>query len=133
MRGGFFKDLVKGVGKVVKTVTRIPVIKDLVKVAIGGIPIVGQVVTAVNAFKGATAAAGSANVAGGVSTPMYGGMKEAPPGFRRPRRRKRAAPRRKKKAKAKRSRKGGSAKQRAARARFARAAKKGRIKKGQRL
>jgi len=138
-RGGFFKSLGKIVSKVAKSVTKVPVIGAVAKAALGSLPIVGQVVTAVNAFKGKTPVGIAASPVGGVAPinvpgpPMAAGLTlgGAPRAKRRKKAKKRkAAPRRK--AKAKKS-KGGSAKQRAARARFAKAAKRGRIKKGQRL
>lgn len=129
-RGGFFKNIVKGVAKVVKSVTKVPVIGAIAKAAVQSLPIVGQVTTAVAAFKGKTAVGVAASPVGGVQEPpLYGGMKEAHLAVRKPRRRRKT----KKAKKAKRSRGGGSAKQRAARARFAAAARKGRIKKGTRL
>lgn len=137
-QGGFFKDVFKGVKKVVGTVAKIPVVGQLAKVAVGGIPVLGGVVSAVNAVKAAvrppttTQAAVMATPLGVAATQPVGAR--PPSGGRR--RRKASRPRR---AKAKRARSGkrgkggGTAKQRAARARFARAARKGRIKKGQRL
>ena len=138
-QGGFFKSLFKTVSKVVSTATKVPVIGAIAKAAVSSLPVVGQVVTAVGAFKKKTATGVAASPVGGIPAASEAGTPPAPIGAsaprRAPRRRKarkakRAAPRR---AKAKKSKAGGSAKQRAARARFAKAAKKGRIKKGQRL
>lgn len=139
-RGGFFKDVFKGVKKIVNTVTKVPVIGTVAKVAVGSLPIVGQVTTAVNAFKKKTPVGIAASPVGGVpmaaasgaAPPNYGGTKEGiSQGYiRRPRRKRRKA--KASKRKGKRSG-GGSAKQRAARARFAAAARKGKIRKGQRL
>lgn len=135
-RGGFFKSLFKGVKKVVTTVTKLPVIGAVAKAAVGSLPVVGQVVTTVNAFKAKTPVGAAASPIGGVTAvagaaPVF----MTAPARRAPRRKaaKRAKrAKRGKRAKAK-KRAGGTAKQRAARARFARAARKGRIKKGTRL
>lgn len=134
-RGGFFKSLVKTVRGVVKTITKVPVLGAVAKAAVGSLPIVGQVTTAVNAFKSKTPVGVAASPVGGV--PHTAG---APPQIAASvNARVNRGPRRRRKTKAKKARKaarrkgGGSAKQRAARARFARAAKKGRIRKGQRL
>lgn len=137
-RGGFFKSLVKGISKVVSTVAKVPVIGAVAKAAVSSLPVVGQVVTAVGAFKKKTAVGVAASPVGGIPAASEAGTPPAPigaraPSGRTPRRRKASRkPKRAKRAKAKRSG-GGSAKQRAARARFAKAAKRGRIKKGQRL
>lgn len=137
-RGGFFKDIFKGAAKVVKAVTKVPVVGAIAKAAVGSLPVVGQVVTAVNAFKKKTPVGVAASPIGGVQTvsgapPISLAAPRAMNGGAAPRRRrKRKAAKRTKRAKAKRKG-GGSAKQRAARARFAAAARKGRIKKGQRL
>ena len=142
-RGGFFKSLVKTVRGVVKTITKVPVLGAVAKAAVGSLPIVGQVTTAVNAFKSKTPVGVAASPVGG--TPPTSGNAHATAqsvnarANRRPRRRKSRMERSKKykaevRRRKKRTGKGGvSAKQRAARARFARAAKKGRIRKGQRL
>lgn len=134
-RGGFFKDVFKGVKKVVSTVTKLPVIGAVAKAAVATLPVVGQVVTAVNAFKAKTPVGAAASPIGGVTAvsgaaPVF----MTAPARRAPRRKAKRAKRAKrgKRAKAK-KRAGGTAKQRAARARFARAARKGRIKKGTRL
>lgn len=143
VRGGFFKSLVKGVGKVVGTVTKLPVVGTVAKAALSSLPVVGQVMTVAKAVKGLTAASASAGIAGGVSSLPAAGLgglgltsTALPRGMRRKKRTKAKAKRRAKrrtKRAAKRRSKGGTAKQRAARARFARAAKRGRIKKGTRL
>jgi hypothetical protein len=136
-RGGFFKSigkLVKGVAKVVKTVTSVPVIGKLAKAAVGSLPLVGQVKTAVSAFKRHTPVGIAASPVGGVTPPAHALNTMTHAAARRPGRRKAKAKRKAKRRAAKSSRKGGgSAKQRAARARFAAAARKGRIKKGARL
>lgn len=141
-RGGFFSKLVKKVGKVVKTVTHLPVIGAVAKTAIGSLPIVGQVQTAVNAFKRKTpAGAGHAahathpkdtqttsfnQQANYTSTHTRSGRRKKP--LKKAKRAKRA-----KRAKGAKRKGGGTAKQRAARARFAAAARRGRIRKGSRL
>lgn len=134
-RGGFFKKLFKGVKKVVRVVTKVPVLRELAKTAIGSLPIVGRVVTAVNAFKAKTAVgvAGSPVGAGTPASNFNQRVNRRAPSRRKTKKAKKSA-RRSRGSKAKAKRKGGgSAKQRAARARFAKAAKKGRIRKGQRL
>lgn len=142
VRGGFFKSLVKGVGKVVGTVTKLPVVGTVAKAALSSLPVVGQVVTAISAVKGLTAASASAGIAGGVSSlPAAGVGGLGLTSTAKPRRRKKAKARRRAKPRKRvrragarrQSRKKGTAKQRAARARFARAARRGRIKKGTRL
>lgn len=145
-RGGFFGSVFKGIKKVVSTVAKVPVLSTLAKTALGALPIVGSVRTAVNEVKRLTASgvAPSNQLVNQDATPgptptaaaAMAGMKGMTPGTTRKRKKKakKAKPRKKakRKAKAKGSKKG-TAKQRAARARFARAAKKGRIKKGQKL
>lgn len=135
-RGGFFKDVFKGVKKIVNTVTKVPVIGTVAKVAVGSLPIVGQVTTAVNAFKKKTPVGIAASPVGGVPMAAVAGaapVSVAPPTARAPRRKRRKATTKRKATKRKAKSGGGSAKQRAARARFAAAARKGKIKKGQRL
>ncbi len=138
-RGGFFSSISKFVGKVVSTVTRVPVLGAVAKAAIGSLPIVGQVVTAVNAFKGKTAVGVAASPVGGTTeTAGTGGGATTGGGSRRPagRRRKPKKTKTARRAKAKKGkRRSGtpSAKQIAARKRFAAAVKKGKIRKGQRL
>lgn len=141
MRGGFFKKLVKGIGKAVRTVTHLPVIGAVAKTAIGSLPIVGQVQTAVNAFKKKTVAG-----AGHASHPTHPTntatttfnqqanytSTHTRSGRPKKRRKKAGASRRKRRSGAKRKG-GGTAKQRAARARFAAAARKGKIRKGSHL
>lgn len=133
-RGGFFKSIFKGVSKVVKSVTKIPVIGTVAKAAVSSLPIVGQVQTAIGAFKKKTPVGVAASPVGGVVSPsqMANIAANRKPARRRKAKKAKKAKRRTKRAKSKRSG-GGSAKQRAARARFAAAARKGRIKKGQRL
>jgi len=132
-RGGFFKKLFKGVKSVVKAVAKVPVIGAVAKAAVGALPVVGQVVTAVNAFKGKTAVGVAASPVGGVVSPaavLNSAVNRRTPGTPRRRRPKKAK-------RAKRAKRtgggGGTAKQRAARARFAAAARKGKIRKGARL
>lgn len=136
-RGGFFSGIVKGIGKVVKTVTKVPVVGAIAKAAVGSLPVLGQVVTAVNAFKGKTAVGVAASPTGGATVATGQAPANIPPAFRHnaAARRRPKAKKAKKAKRAKRAKRsgGGTAKQRAARARFARAAKKGRIRKGQRL
>lgn len=135
-RGGFFKSLFKGAKKLVKSVTKIPVIGTVAKTALGSLPIVGQVTTAVNAFKKKTPVGIAASPIGGnpaIALNLSANAGNRRPKNRRPKRRPKAT-RKRKTNKTKAIRKGGgTAKQRAARARFAKAAKKGRIRKGQRL
>jgi hypothetical protein len=121
----------------VSTVGKVPVLGVAAKAAVGSLPIVGQVVTAVGVVKRATALAAvspQANTVLGIG-PNYGGTKEGiSQGYIKPKRKRKA--KRKAKRRATRrssSSKRGTAKQRAARARFARASKKGRIRKGQKL
>jgi hypothetical protein len=136
-RGGFFKKLFKGVGRVVKTVKHVPVIGALAKTAIKSLPVLGNVVSAVDHFKKKTAAgAGHHSHPSNPSPSQAHNMATHAPKKRGPKRAKAAKrPKRAKRAKrAKAARKGGgSAKQKAARARFAAAARKGKIRKGQRL
>lgn len=142
-RGGFFKDVFRGVKKAVSVVGRLPVVGAVAKTVVSSVPVLGGVVTAVGAVKSALHPPTVANTGNTTATtgappvgqpPLYGGRKERyQRGLRKPRKRrskKRATPRASRK---KRSSRGVSAKQRAARARFARAAKKGPIKKGARL
>jgi hypothetical protein len=131
-RGGFFKDVFKGVKKIVKTVTKVPVIGTIAKAAVGSLPIVGQVTTAVAAFKKKTPVGAAASPVGGVqpSSSVAVNMAANAPA---PRRRRKAAKKSKRRKATTKRKGGGSAKQRAARARFAAAARKGRIKKGARL
>lgn len=138
-RGGFFKSLVKGIGKVVSTVAKVPVVGTIAKAAITSLPVVGQVVTAVGAVKKLTASgvAPTMNLAQlsatpGPSTPLAAQVLAGGPRRRKPAKRAKRAKKRKRPTQ-KRASSRGTAKQRAARARFARAAKRGRIKKGQRL
>jgi len=128
-RGGFFKKLFKGVKKIVTTVAKVPVVGTVAKAAISSIPVVKAVTTAVNVVKKATASgvsAATAPITPRVDAPAYSSTAQEHA---------MGAPRRKAKRKAKKAKRkgGGTAKQRAARARFARAARKGRIKKGARL
>lgn len=133
-RGGFFKSLFKGVSKVVKAVTKVPVLGAVAKAAVGSLPIVGQVQTAIGAFKKKTAVGVAASPVGGVVSPSQAfnmaSNRRAP---RRKTSKKSKKAKRSKRAKKSSRKGGGSAKQRAARARFAAAARKGRIKKGSRL
>lgn len=128
-RGGFFKSVFKAVKKAVSTVTRVPVIGAIAKTAIKSLPVVGQVVTAVEAFKGKTPVGIAASPVGGVVAPG----RTLNVAANRPRRRKGKKAKKAKRASKRRSSGGGTAKQRAARARFAAAARKGKIRKGQRL
>jgi hypothetical protein len=132
-RGGFFKKIFKGVKNVVKAVSRVPVLGAVAKAAVGSLPVVGQVVTAVNAFKGKTAQGVAATPVGGVQSP--GQVLNATVNRSSGRRRRPKVAKRAKRGRAKRAKRsgGGTAKQRAARARFAAAARKGKIRKGQRL
>lgn len=142
-RGGFFKSLVKTVGKVVKTIKHVPVLNAVAKAAVGSLPIVSQVQTAVSAFKKKTPVGVAASPVGGVHpTPAQvlnastnRVARVAPHRTRRKKKAKTAKAKTRKARKAKKAKRkgGGSAKQRAARARFAAAARKGRIKKGSRL
>lgn len=148
-RGGFFGSVFKAVKKVASVVTKVPVVSQIAKVAISSLPVVGQVVTAVNAVKkftpqGIAPSAGFAKLSAtpGPSTPLAAQISSlqslssgGSPAKKRKKKAKKKAkkPRKKAKAKRKAASKKGTAKQRAARARFARAAKKGRIKKGQKL
>lgn len=139
-RGGFFKSLVKTVGKVVKTIKHVPVLNAVAKAAVGSLPIVSQVQTAVSAFKKKTPVGVAASPVGGVHpTPAQAlnasTNRVAPHRTRRKKKAKTAKAKTRKARKAKKAKRkgGGSAKQRAARARFAAAARKGRIKKGSRL
>lgn len=139
-RGGFFKDVFKGVKKAVQVVGRIPVIGAVARTVVSSVPVLGGVVTAVGAVKSAVhppSVANTANTSATTGAPPVGQPQASPSGSgSRPRRRKTAsrgkAPRRRR-PRTNAARRGISAKQRAARARFARAAKKGRIKKGSRL
>jgi hypothetical protein len=132
-RGGFFKSVFKSVAKVVKTVTKVPVVGTIAKAAISSLPIVGQVTTAVAAFKSKTPVGTAQSPVGGVQ-PTASAVVNQPVVSRAPRGARRARPKKRKKAKRSSSRRGGgSPKQIAARKRFAAAARRGRIKKGQRL
>lgn len=141
-RGGFFKSIGKIAKGIIKTVKHVPVLNAVAKAAVGSLPIVGQVQTAVNAFKKKTPVGVAASPVGGIQpTPAQSlnastNRRSSPKRTRRAKKAKtaKAKPRKARKSKAKGKRKGGgTAKQRAARARFAAAARKGRIKKGQRL
>src|SRR5512139_2110111 len=68
-RGGFFKKLVGTVSKVVRTVTNLPVIGAVAKTAIGSLPIVGQVTTAISAFKAKTPSGAGHAAHPGTKTP----------------------------------------------------------------
>jgi hypothetical protein len=136
-RGGFFGDVFKGVKKVVSVVSKVPVIGAVAKTVVSSVPVLGGVITAVGAIKSAVnppTVANTGNTTATTGAPPVGQPQASTAGAAPSPRRKRAT---KAKAKARRRKKGassrGSAKQRAARARFARAAKKGRIKKGQKL
>jgi len=140
-RGGFFKKLFKGVAKVAKVIA--PAVVAVARTAAKH-TVVGTVVTAVNRVKKLTAAghahansaAGKASIAaqrGSGGFAKLGGKKYQAGAYAREAKSQGLKPRRKAKRKAKAKRGAGTAKQRAARARFARAAKKGRIKKGARL
>lgn len=132
-RGGFFKKLIKGVSKVVRTVTNLPVIGAVAKTAVNSLPIVGQVTTAVAAFKSKTPSGAGHAAHAGTKTPtpsQFNVQTNAP--HRRKRAKKAKRPKRARKS-ASRRKGGGTAKQRAARARFAAAARKGKIRKGTRL
>jgi len=135
-RGGFFKKIFKGVKNIVKAVSKVPVLGAVAKAAVGSLPVVGQVVTAVNAFKGKTAQGVAATPVGGVVSPgqvLNATVNRSTGRRRRPKVAKRAKRGRAKRAKRAKRSGGGTAKQRAARARFAAAARKGKIRKGQRL
>lgn len=117
---------------------------SIAKTVVGSVPILGGAISAVGAVKSAIrppTIANTANLSARTGVPGFGqpglmaSTTKVPRALRRGRTKKRrraAAPR---KAKHRRTRKHGgvSAKQRAARARFARAAKRGRIKKGSHL
>lgn len=124
-RGGFFKDVFKGVKKVVSVASRIPVVGALAKVAVRSVPLVGAAITAVNAVQRAVTP--RTVLSAPTVTAVAAGA--APPA-RAPRRRRKSARRTARRTSGRRR---SSAKQRAARARFARAARRGRIRKGQRL
>jgi hypothetical protein len=136
-RGGFFKKLFKGVAKVAKFVA--PAVVAVAKTAASH-TVVGKVLSTVAKVKKRTAVGVAAKAyAAAKRLPDYGGEKEArSQGLGRfkgiPAAKRRKMPLRKRKAKGKAKRKGGgTAKQRAARARFAAAARKGRIRKGAKL
>ena len=123
-RGGFFKKLFKGVGKVVKAVA--PVVLAVAKTAAKH-TVVGRVLTVTAAVKKRIAGGGRPSVKSSSPGWNYGGDKEAKSqGLGR------YAKGAKRKTTAKRKG-GGTAKQRAARARFAKAARKGKIRKGAKL
>lgn len=137
-RGGFFKDVFRVARKAIQ-----PLIGTVAKTVVAGVPVLGGIVTAVGAIKSAVHPPTTANT--GNTTATTGappvGQPPAPSASRAPgaprRRRRSPGRRRRSPARARRSRgrarRGVSAKQRAARARFARAARKGRIRKGSRL
>lgn len=157
-RGGFFGSVFKGIKKIASVVTKVPVVSTLAKTALSSIPVVGQVVTAIDRVKRNTVLAkvpsmnfAKLSAAPGPSTPLAAqaasaGMTGSTPAKRKRRHsRSRVAPRKAKRRRGKstartRARSGSrsrprrsSAKQRAARKRFAAAARKGPIKKGTRL
>lgn len=137
VQGGFFGSIVKGVKKVVGTVARIPVVGAVAKTVLTSVPVLGGVVTAVGAVKSAIrppTVANTGNTTATTGAPPLGQPQAAsrPPARRTRKPRARRVSRGTRRRPAKRAR-GISAKQRAARARFARAARKGRIRKGARL
>jgi len=133
-RGGFFKKLFKGVAKVAKVIA--PAVVAVARTAAKH-TLVGTVVTAVNKVKKLTAAGHAhANSAAGkasIAAQRGAGTASAAPRAKRAGRRSAKRKTRTPAKKAGRSKRHVSAKQAAARARFARAAKKGRIKKGAKL
>jgi len=140
-RGGFFGSVFKGIKSVVTTVAKLPVVSTVAKVALSSLPVVKAATTAVGAVKKLTASGATGSVIQASSTGAQGIFSAVPfPSLAasKPKRKRKAKAKRATKRKAKRKAKGkrkagGTAKQRAARARFARAAKKGRIKKGSHL
>lgn len=143
---GFFKKLVKGIGKVAKFVA--PAVVAVAKTAAKH-TVVGQVLTGVAKVKKLTAAGAAANAhARQQRSPAYAAATAGPPtkAKRKPKAKRGSFAAWVKKAKKqdayareaksqglKRTKRRTSAKQAAARARFARAAKKGRIMKGAKL
>lgn len=133
---GFFKKLVKGIGKVAKK----SIVGTIARTVVGSVPILGGVVSAVGAVKSSLhppTVANTGNLSSVTGRPAFGhpGIMQ-PHRTRAPRPRTARRPTRRAVGGAKRKRAinpGGTAKQRAARARFAAAAKRGRIKKGSHL
>lgn len=141
-RGGLFGSIGKFVKKAVNVVGKVPILSAVAKTVISSVPVLGSVVTAVGAVKAATASGIAATSAPRLSIGAMPGS--GPPGIaplnvrlNAPRKRRKAKKRMKATTRARRrskpARRGVSAKQRAARARFARAARRGPIRKGQRL
>jgi len=130
---GLFKKLGKALKKVVKVVGK-PVVATVARTVVGSVPVLGGVVSAVGAVKHALhppTLANTANLSARTGAPAFGHPHPMHRPTRTPRSRARRPTRRASGGGAKRA--GGSAKQRAARARFAKAAKRGPIKKGTRL
>lgn len=141
----------KKIGKAIGKVARKTIVGTIARTVVGSVPVLGGVVSAVGAVKSSLhppTLANTANLSARTGAPAFGHpgamhdfrrvARPRPPGSRR----KRAPaygppgeyhPRRKRAARRKGVSSGGSAKQRAARARFAAAAKRGRIKKGSHL
>jgi len=124
----------KAIKKVAKVVSK-PLVSTIARTVVGSVPVLGGVVSAVGAVKSAIhppTRANTANLSARTGAPAFGHpgiMHHLPARSRTPRTRARAS------RPTRRARTGGgvSAKQRAARARFAKAAKRGPIKRGTRL
>jgi len=128
---GLFKSIGKAIKKVGKIVGK-PVLATVARTVVGSVPVLGGVVSAVGAVKHALhppTLANTANLSSRTGAPAFG----HPNPMHRPRRTATRTPRSRARRPTRRASGGGSAKQRAARARFAKAAKRGRIKKGTRL
>jgi hypothetical protein len=127
------------IGKAVKKVGKIvgkPLISTVARTVVGSVPVLGGVVSAVGAVKSAIhppTMANTANLSARTGAPAFGHPGIMHSRSARPRTPRARTTRARRPTRRTRASGGVSAKQRAARARFAKAAKRGRIKKGTRL
>jgi len=132
-----FSKAFKAVKKVAKVVSK-PLVSTIARTVVGSVPVLGGVVSAVGAVKSAihpTTRANTAGLSARTGAPAFGhpGLMHHPHSARRTPHRKPTRTRASRPTRRARTSGGVSAKQRAARARFAKAAKRGPIRKGTRL